>query len=226
MESTQFAYWDVCFARSLVTRYQMWRWRCRCQYCKQNGRIEWKGSLCKDHIRQQQTSIATSRVYDHVFSFSVRQYVKITCVGTCSELPLIFALFQVELPDVNSSAPADSSSPAINTNVNGRFFTAGVRVRSQASSCEICGGQISTGAVFLRVLRFSPFSICPPMLRSYSLIYYRRYKFVAGARDGAVGWRTALQAGRSRVRFPMVSLEFFIDIILPAALWPGGWLSL
>ena len=32
-------------------------------------------------------------------------------------------------------------------------------------------------------------------------------------------WGTALQAGRSRVRFPMVSLEFFIDIILPAALW-------
>jgi hypothetical protein len=26
-----------------------------------------------------------------------------------------------------------------------------------------------------------------------------------------------LQAGRSRVRLPMVSLEFFIDIILPAA---------
>ena len=33
---------------------------------------------------------------------------------------------------------------------------------------------------------------------------------------------TALQAGRSLVRFPMVSLEFFIDIILPAALWPRG----
>ena len=31
---------------------------------------------------------------------------------------------------------------------------------------------------------------------------------------------TALQVGGSRVRFPMVSLEFFIDIILPAALWP------
>ena len=31
---------------------------------------------------------------------------------------------------------------------------------------------------------------------------------------------TAIRVGRSRVRFPMVSLEFFIDIILPAALWP------
>jgi hypothetical protein len=47
-----------------------------------------------------------------------------------------------------------------------------------------------------------------------------------GARGGAVGWDTALQTGRSRVRFAMVSLEFFIDIILPAAQWPWGWLSL
>ena len=45
-------------------------------------------------------------------------------------------------------------------------------------------------------------------------------------RCGAVGWGTALQAKRSRVQFPMVSLEFFIDIILPAALWPWSWLSL
>ena len=55
----------------------------------------------------------------------------------------------------------------------------------------------------------------------YIYIYiYRR------ARGSAVGWGTALQVGRSRVRFPMVSLEFFIDIILPASLWPWGWLSL
>ena len=30
----------------------------------------------------------------------------------------------------------------------------------------------------------------------------------------------------NRVRFPIVSLEFFIDIILPVALWPWGLLSL
>ena len=38
------------------------------------------------------------------------------------------------------------------------------------------------------------------------------------ARGGAVGSGTALQVGRSRVRFPIGSLEFFIDIIL----WPWG----
>ena len=32
-----------------------------------------------------------------------------------------------------------------------------------------------------------------------------------GARGGAVGWGTALQAGKSRVRLPMVSLEFFVE---------------
>jgi hypothetical protein len=32
----------------------------------------------------------------------------------------------------------------------------------------------------------------------------------------------ALQDRRSRVRFPMVSLEYFVDIIHLAALWPLG----
>jgi len=34
-----------------------------------------------------------------------------------------------------------------------------------------------------------------------------------------------LQIGKSLVRFQMVPLEFFIDIILPIALWPWGRLS-
>jgi len=43
--------------------------------------------------------------------------------------------------------------------------------------------------------------------------------------DGAVGWGTALQARRSRFRFSMLSLEFFIDLFLPAALWLWGQLT-
>jgi len=42
------------------------------------------------------------------------------------------------------------------------------------------------------------------------------------SRGGAVGCITTLQAGRWRVRFPKVSLEFVIDIILPVALCPKG----
>jgi hypothetical protein len=46
----------------------------------------------------------------------------------------------------------------------------------------------------------------------YVMCTSERKKF--GARGGAVGWGTALQAGRSRVRFSIELLEFFIDIIL------------
>jgi len=46
-----------------------------------------------------------------------------------------------------------------------------------------------------------------------------------GVCSGAVGWGTVLQARKSLVQFPMVSLEFFIDIILLPALWTWGWLS-
>jgi hypothetical protein len=38
----------------------------------------------------------------------------------------------------------------------------------------------------------------------------------------AVDSGTVLRDGRSRVRLLMVSLERFIDMMLPAALWPWG----
>ena len=50
--------------------------------------------------------------------------------------------------------------------------------------------------------------------------------WVFAVSGGAVGWGTVLQAGRSRIRFPMVSLQFLNDIIVPTTLWPWGWVSL
>ena len=58
------------------------------------------------------------------------------------------------------------------------------------------------------------------------LFFVALIMFLGKAAGGAVGWDTSQKAGRSRVRFSVVSLEFFIDIILPAALWPWGCLSL
>ena len=42
-----------------------------------------------------------------------------------------------------------------------------------------------------------------------------------GAVPQPTRWRTALQARRSQIRFPMLSLKVFSDIILPATLSPG-----
>ena len=50
-------------------------------------------------------------------------------------------------------------------------------------------------------------------IRIYVIVLLSVNSNLEGARGGAVGWGTALQAGRSRVRFLMVSLEFFVDVI-------------
>jgi hypothetical protein len=48
-----------------------------------------------------------------------------------------------------------------------------------------------------------------------------------GSRGSVVGcWGTMLQAGRSRARIPIRSLDFLIDQIIPAALWLWCRLSL
>ena len=52
------------------------------------------------------------------------------------------------------------------------------------------------------------------------------YNESAGARCWWRSWLRHCATSRKGVRFPIVSLEFFIDIILPAALWPWVWLSL
>jgi len=80
-------------------------------------------------------------------------------------------------------------------------------------SC-LCAWKNDSAPMILRVLWLQ-------FVVDYKLIFYKM-----GARGSAVGWGTALKAGRSRVRYPIVSLKFFIDIILPTALWSWGSLSL
>jgi hypothetical protein len=57
------------------------------------------------------------------------------------------------------------------------------------------------------------------------IIYMLSLCHLDGARGCAAGWGTALQAVKSRVRFSMMPLEFFIDIFLPAKLWHWSRLS-
>jgi hypothetical protein len=50
--------------------------------------------------------------------------------------------------------------------------------------------------------------------------------FILGARGSVADWSTMQQVGRSRIRFPLRSLDFSINLILPGELWPWGQLSL
>jgi hypothetical protein len=67
-------------------------------------------------------------------------------------------------------------------------------------------------------------SLCTPSL--FLKIHLNIILPCMGLHSSAVGWFTMLQAGRWQVRFLVGSLEFFIDLILPASLWPRGQLRL
>ena len=73
---------------------------------------------------------------------------------------------------------------------------------------------IFTGTGHWPALRFEP-TLSARAGKLITLLPLTRLHFF----HSMCGWGTTLQAGRSRVLFRMVSLEFFIDIILPAALW-------
>jgi hypothetical protein len=62
----------------------------------------------------------------------------------------------------------------------------------------------------------------------FRCIFQLKYLDQLHSNFGGTRWRSWLRhcATSRKVRFPIVSLDFFIDIILPAALWPWGRLSL
>jgi hypothetical protein len=93
-------------------------------------------------------------------------------------------------------------------------------VRSRTEAMELFYGIDNYQSQWLRGLRRR--STAARLLRRWVRTPPRTWKFVCCVCYvlSNRGWGTVLQAGRSRVRFPKVSLEFFIDKFLPAALWP------
>jgi hypothetical protein len=75
---------------------------------------------------------------------------------------------------------------------------------------------ICVSSVFLLSCAVEASEVIPPSTESYRLSTITRFE------DRS----TMLKVGMTRIRFPMRSSAFSIDIILPAALWPWGRLSI
>ena len=56
--------------------------------------------------------------------------------------------------------------------VNHHLHSAEAKLRSQAGTFQICGGQSNTVTRFYRNMSVSPVSTIPPMLHTHSYIYH------------------------------------------------------